>query len=140
MLNRLIYSSHLTRPLTVVQMKEIADQASTRNKDIFVTGILLYNKSQFIQVLEGDRSHVNAVFQKILSDDRHNNIFILEFTDASERYFADWNMAYMGEGILTRDLILKYSTTDTLKPAELSAETCLLLLREIAERSRVYDP
>jgi hypothetical protein len=57
-----------------------------------VTGLLLYNGRNFLQLLEGDKDDLRWVMQRISSDPRHAGISGLYDAPAEERACPDWRM------------------------------------------------
>ncbi|XWJ89850.1 diguanylate phosphodiesterase [Phytobacter ursingii] len=89
MLATLIYRSRLNHALDPSQLAGLVQQASLRNTALQVTGVLLFDGRQFLQVLEGPISAVNAVFERINRDVRHANIVELMRDFAPHRRFLD---------------------------------------------------
>ena len=61
-----------------------------------ITGGLLFSTGCFAQVLEGLPAAVQATFERIQCDDRHNDVIVLEAGVITERAFPDWSMAFAG--------------------------------------------
>lgn len=69
-----------------------------------VTGCLLLNDGCFAQVLEGPRHAVEATFERVECDPRHQSVSVLYFRPLERRIFSDWAMAHAsadqyGEGL-----------------------------------------
>ena len=56
------------------ELPELLEECRTNNAKCDITGILLYHNQSFFQVLEGDRSVVEALFEKVASDSRHTRV------------------------------------------------------------------
>ncbi|MGK9175387.1 diguanylate phosphodiesterase [Yokenella regensburgei] len=89
MLATLIYRSRLHYALDPSQLSELALRASVRNTGLNVTGVLLFDGNQFLQVLEGPVSAVNAVYDRIRGDERHADIVELMRDFAPKRRFLN---------------------------------------------------
>jgi hypothetical protein len=61
-----------------------------------VTGALLFSDGCFAQVLEGAREDVEAVFETIQCDARHEDVTIMHLHEVEERSFGAWSMAFGG--------------------------------------------
>ncbi|HVV70065.1 MAG TPA: BLUF domain-containing protein, partial [Verrucomicrobiae bacterium] len=72
---------------------ELLAQSRRRNALQNITGLLLYHRGGFIQVLEGPESSVQVVFESILRDPRHHSIIKVLEGSIEEREFASWSMA-----------------------------------------------
>lgn len=59
-----------------------------------ITGLLLYSKGTFLQLLEGEDLMVNKVMKKIQKDKIHHSIIILVDALAEARMFPDWSMGF----------------------------------------------
>jgi ribosomal protein S4E len=95
---QLIYVSSATHELSAAEIKKILDTAVMRNGENKVTGMLLYSRGSFLQVLEGEESAVTETIDRIRADPRHKDVTILTTEPVSERQFGDWSMAFRGIG------------------------------------------
>lgn len=91
---QLYYVSTATDPMSDEQLAEMLEWARLRNSCIGVTGMLLYVGRNFCQALEGPRTEVRAIFEKIAKDPRHRDIHIVLETDGEVRDFPDWLMGF----------------------------------------------
>lgn len=133
MLVRLIYKSDVVEILTNDQVKAVESDAALNNEKSGITGMLYYNRRNFIQVLEGSRETVNKTFQRISRDSRHNKVELLAFTEVTERAFSQWSMRYFGEGIVVAPLALKFGLSRDLDLSHLFGESVFKFLQELAE-------
>jgi hypothetical protein len=96
--HRLIYQSRSTldgQPVLQLEaLRDILFWAKRRNEDLGVSGILLYNQLDYLQVLEGVWTRVDLIFRSVLCDKRHTNIVILQRGPVDGRIFHSWSMAY----------------------------------------------
>lgn len=99
-LYRLVYYSrnrlslHEREPTAAIA--EILAVSRTNNAAAGVTGALLFNAGCFGQVLEGGRRAVEATFERIQRDPRHDDVSLLDFQQVAARGFATWSMAFIG--------------------------------------------
>ncbi len=91
---RLVYFSAATTPFTKAQLMALLKKAREKNERLGITGMLLYKEGDFLQLLEGERSAVEALFRVIETDPRHKEVFVAleEATDA--RLFDQWSMGF----------------------------------------------
>lgn len=89
-----VYASCASSPFSQQQLVDLLKQARDANEKLDITGILLYNRGTFIQLLEGDEDTVKALYEKIDKDPRHKLIFTLMEGHKSERQFPNWSMAF----------------------------------------------
>ncbi|BCE02990.1 BLUF domain-containing protein [Marinicellulosiphila megalodicopiae] len=91
----LIYCSAITADeLSKQELDVILDQSRINNDQAEITGMLLYDSGSFFQVLEGDQKMVEAVYEKIVKDTRHQNVTKLIMEPIEERAFGHWSMGY----------------------------------------------
>ena len=82
--------------------------SSTRNNSANgITGVLIATKTHFLQILEGEFEALNATFQRISSDSRHDKIQLISFTEIEERKFGEWAMHGIGLFDLNHELAVK---------------------------------
>ncbi len=91
----LVYYSIANPDFAEPEILSMLDGARKFNKEQDITGCLLYHKGVFVQLLEGEKEKVNALYQKIASDDRHNHITLLASSPKESRVFNDWEMAFV---------------------------------------------
>lgn len=95
MLYHLCYVSTASCALDGHQLADILKTARAENARRGITGLLLYKQGSFMQVLEGSREAVMAVFERIAADARHTEVEVLFEEEAEKREFADWSMAFV---------------------------------------------
>ena len=94
MIEQLIYTSRAAKGMSEKDVDAVLDVARRSNQELGITGFLLYDGEHFVQLLEGDREHVEQVFDKISGDARHSGIQALIRQQAESRTFSNWSMAY----------------------------------------------
>ena len=83
--------------------------SSTRNNPKNdLTGLLVATETHFLQVLEGEFEAVNATFERIARDERHNTLQIISFTEIEERQFAEWTMHGIGLFDLNQEIKTRF--------------------------------
>ncbi|GAB2595289.1 BLUF domain-containing protein [Microlunatus antarcticus] len=90
----LAYESQASVPLTAPDLLDLLDHSRANNARAGVTGILLYRHGTFLQVLEGPRDRVEALYATIARDSRHHAVSTVLAEDRSERRFPDWTMGF----------------------------------------------
>ncbi len=91
-MKRLAYISAASPDLELADLEAILETAIRRNTDQKVTGILLFNGLNFLQVLEGEPQDVTAIYTAIIADQRHSGVVTILDEPADNRIFADWSM------------------------------------------------
>ena len=90
----LTYTSAATRLLSVNELVELIEQIRAKNERLGVTGLLLYSGGNVIQTLEGTSYAVDAVFDAIRVDPRHEDVHVVDRNEVDERSFATWSMGF----------------------------------------------
>lgn len=93
-LHELIYISDAAHAMQDPDLRELLDQSRRKNARLQVTGILVYYQRKFMQLIEGDKAPVLALFDTICTDRRHSNVLNVWDHPISERNFAEWSMAF----------------------------------------------
>jgi hypothetical protein len=96
-LYHIIYHSLATgEGMSAQDLAELLRQARSYNQAHRLSGLLLYAAStkEFVQVLEGPRDEVEAIYQKIAHDARHKHAFVLHEAIVDSRMFPDWRMGF----------------------------------------------
>ena len=90
-IKHIIYTS---RPLDSdnSDIENILISSERNNPKSEVTGLLIFGSKLYLQFLEGPENSVDATFNRIKSDKRHNEIRILKESKSDRRLFASWTM------------------------------------------------
>ncbi len=92
---QLIYVSAASAPLAPVQLRELLSVARKNNHSVNVSGMLVYHDQCFLQVLEGPYVAVEAIFNRVCTDPRHQQVKVLLRQNIETKEFDDWSMAYI---------------------------------------------
>lgn len=95
MLIRLIYVSQSVDPQTTAQADAILRTAHERNARLDITGVLCIGQGVFLQVLEGERAKVTALYARIHADPRHRDVELIHCESICERRYGRWSMAHV---------------------------------------------
>ncbi|MFM7705083.1 MAG: BLUF domain-containing protein [Rubrivivax sp.] len=140
MLVRLMYASRAVPAIDHEELVTILRQSKANNPTVGVTGVLCFSGGIFLQVLEGGRSAVNRLYNRIAADPRHTEVEVLLYEEIGERRFASWSMGQVNMGRLNPSLLLKYSATATLDPYAVSGSVSLALFEELVATASVIGP
>ena len=122
---RMVYASRVSEHFKSADIEAILAKAREHNANNCVTGMLCFNQTFFLQCLEGSRSKVNQTYRKILNDERHEDIVLLDYKEINHRAFSEWSMGYMPTANLTRDVIIKHSGRGEFLPFEMSGASAM---------------
>lgn len=93
---QLIYSSKETQEFSPAALKALLMSSRIRNREVNVTGILIYHGGMFLQALEGEEAAVRTIFSRISKDPRHAGIDVLRevVSIGKRRVFGEWSMGF----------------------------------------------
>ena len=94
MMYYLIYLSSAVKPMNYDELSALLKQCRNNNLRLGVTGMLLYQKGTFMQMLEGEKQVVIDLYDDIKKDERHTGFHIVLTGDIEERNFEDWSMGF----------------------------------------------
>ena len=134
----LIYSSVAVKAMSKEELLELLHHSRSFNTANGITGMLIYHKQLFMQVLEGEKSTVwNLYNQKIKNDQRHAMVWTYLFEPLKDREFGDWSMGFhdLGDYNLKEiegfsDFLEKGFSQEALKQNSSKAKELLLLFRD----------
>lgn len=89
---RLIYTSRAAVPFDRAALAELARRADAANRDVGITGVLVYASGSFAQVLEGEGDAVHHLYESIKPDPRHWDVRLHWDEPVHSRRFSAWNM------------------------------------------------
>ena len=130
MLVRLLYASR-TDAVTPEMIDSILAQSRAHNPALGITGILCHGGNVFMQVIEGGRDTVNALYNAIVRDHRHHDVVVLHYEEITERRFAGWTMGQVNLARINPSIVLKYSERPVLDPFSVSGRASLAMLEEL---------
>jgi hypothetical protein len=131
MLVRLLYASRAADNVSQDELMRILAQSKSNNPAAGITGVLCASGRIFMQVLEGGRMQVNALYNQIAGDPRHKDVVILSYEEISERKFAGWSMGLVNLDRINPSLLLKYSECATLDPYGVSGRASAAMFDEL---------
>lgn len=90
----LLYTSVAPAGLSELELVNLLDKSRLKNRKHGITGILIYHQREIMQLIEGEKSEVEALFQTIFEDDRHTSVDVFYQGEIEHRSFTDWSMAF----------------------------------------------
>ena len=137
MLVRLMYASRAVAAVNQEELVAILRKSKANNPSVGITGVLCFSEGIFLQALEGGRSAVNQLYNRIASDPRHADVELLSYEEISERHFAGWSMGQVNLARLNPALLLKYSECAKLDPYAVSGKVSAALFDEMVATAAV---
>jgi hypothetical protein len=134
---QLIYVSQACLQMDEASLRELLSHSRGKNARQDITGMLLYQNGNFMQVLEGSREAVLSLMASIRADLRHTSVVVIQEVDRPAREFANWTMAFhhIDESTLKQpgfsDYIDKPLTGATFEADPKAARNLLLFFKQI---------
>ncbi len=144
-LNRLkmLHGEHIILRLTYIsrynsdnpngEVTRILDQAQQNNERNGITGALVFNHNYFLQSIEGARPVINQLLRKLVKDDRHHALQIIECCEVEQRRWSKWSMKYLIPSEENKGLALKFSTGTQFNPYLMSTNQIMMLIDTLSE-------
>ena len=93
MIEQLVYISRAASPDGCeADVLDILAQSRRHNPANNITGALAVTSTHFVQILEGTPGSLDVLLLKLLLDDRHVDIEVLDRAPVTERAFGQWAM------------------------------------------------
>jgi len=109
MFHQLLYVSVEKHPFTKAELVSLLAQSRAKNEKLGITGLLLYYKRHFLQVLEGEKEAAFDLFRLIRKDERHSSVILFWDQPIEKRSFADWTMALVNLNDVERSRLKGFS-------------------------------
>ncbi|MEX1200498.1 MAG: BLUF domain-containing protein [Methylophaga sp.] len=130
-LYKVMYISSATRDMSANALEAMMVKCRQKNVFFDITGYMVYHEGNIIQLLEGNRTSVEYIYNTIRLDSRHQEIIELCTAPIEKRAFADWQMGFKK---IEREQIHKVNTIQDLFQGELS----LLQLDQFCSRAGLF--
>lgn len=137
MLVRLMYASRAADTVNQDELVAILKKSKSNNPAVGVTGVLCFSSGIFLQVLEGGRTAVSTLYNRIAADPRHCDVVLLSYEEIGERRFAGWSMGQVNLARLNPALLIKYSESATLDPYAVSGAVSMALFNELVATAAI---
>lgn len=97
-LKTLTYTSRARLDLTDEDLGDIHQTARHLNALDGIRGLLLYDGSRFLQIIEGGEAAIDNLVERLRSDPRHSAFEVRDERFVEKRSFADWSMELLRVG------------------------------------------
>ena len=91
-LKSLTYTSRASLDLEVGDLEEIHRTAREVNALEGITGLLIFNGTHFLQIVEGAPEAIDDLVQRLRRDPRHLGVEIRDERAVEQRSFPSWSM------------------------------------------------
>lgn len=90
----LIYASAAVENFKGPSLSAMLQASRAANAKRAVSGMLLYSAGSFFQVLEGEESTLEALYERIAVDPRHDRVTRIIAEPIAQRSFDQWTMGF----------------------------------------------
>lgn len=96
-ITRLSYASTTASSVSTIRqdLVDILAEARLHNFNHKINGVMFYGNDYFFQCIEGNKTQIDALYQKIADDPRHQRIVQLSYENDVAPLFAAWAMKYV---------------------------------------------
>jgi hypothetical protein len=108
-------------------LRAILASSRRNNAETGLTGFLLFDRTWFFQVVEGERRAVLATYERIGKDPRHADVTLLALRDIPARTFPSWSMGAAMLNLDQREIYLRHGISGALDPTQVTASTVVAL-------------
>lgn len=88
----LAYTSDAAPGVDASDVFSIVAVSVRNNVNTGLTGVLFFKEARFLQILEGPKSEIAQVMERLAKDSRHTNIRTIGRMPIAARQFPEWNM------------------------------------------------
>ena len=106
---QIVYTSHARTRFSQEMLASLLEHSRCHNAAQGVTGVLMHHDGFFAQCLEGPAAEVTALLERIVRDERHQNVVVVSEQTTARRAFPEW---YMGCTEISSSEALKLSTSE----------------------------
>ncbi|MEL6869595.1 MAG: BLUF domain-containing protein [Pseudomonadota bacterium] len=132
-LMRLTYVSRYNSHNENDELNKILDQARKNNANRGITGVLVFNHDYFLQSIEGRRPVINELLRKLIKDQRHFSLQIIEAKEIDQRRWTHWDMNYLTPTARHKDKALQFSGADKFNPYLMSTRQIMMLIETLTK-------
>ncbi len=91
-MHRIVYFINANLDLNLSSIEGMVEMSAERNRSLHISGALLYNGLNFLQILEGPRQALTPLYLQIRTDSRHSGVVKLVHERVSMRSYPEWGM------------------------------------------------
>lgn len=130
---RLTYISRYNTDNPKGEVTRILTKAQQNNERNGITGALVFNHNYFLQSIEGARPVINELLRKLVKDDRHHALQVIECREVELRHWSKWSMKYLIPSDENKGLALKFSTGTQFNPYLMNTNQIMMLIETLSD-------
>lgn len=113
-------------------VRDVVAASERNNCHNRITGYLIFDKTHFLQILEGDEDDVERTFLRISCDRRHEDLTVLVRRPVAHRAFSEWHMGGAIRSPEMEAIFRRHAIEQGLDKIALSADEVVALTLDIA--------
>lgn len=136
---RLTYISRYNNHNPNGEVSRILAQAQENNTRNGITGALMFNHNYFLQSIEGARPLINDLLRKLIKDDRHFSVQVIECSEVEQRRWDKWSMKYLIPSEENKEHSLKYSSGSNFNPYLMSTPQIMMMIDALTKQQEAEE-
>lgn len=114
----IFHTALASKSFTEPELIEIAKSLAKRNRDLGITGSLIYNNREFIQLLEGEKESLKNLMSEVEDDTRHGNIHILWEGEIKQLGYQNYGLSKKMMPMIKQDFHLFANPTGVISTGQ----------------------
>lgn len=94
MIKTICYKSHPKNQRSILENMVLLDDTKKRNDAMNIVGLLVLHENTFLQIIEGEATRVDALFSRIIKDNRHKDITVILNEPIKDFTFSTFEVDY----------------------------------------------
>lgn len=107
------------------EIDAILASSARNNPGNGITGLLIYNGRNFLQILEGEEAELISLMARIANDPRHSGISYLNRKAIDQRFCPDWDMKRV---VISEDVKKRREMLNDELPAAMDADVRKIIM------------
>lgn len=91
----IMYKSIPSEGIEKNKFQELLQNSQERNQLHHITGYIFLSRTKIVQLIEGDDTTIDALYNRIKNDTRHVEVSIILDKQIEKRTMMNWNMAVL---------------------------------------------
>lgn len=114
-------------------LRSVLSASQCNNARDGITGFLLFDRSWFFQILEGERAQVLATYDRIQKDPRHADVTLMALREMRARSFPGWSMGGGMRSLDHGEIYLRHGISGAMEPSRITAPTVVALAMDLQD-------
>ena len=112
-------------------VRDILQTSQNNNYRDNITGFLIFDKSSFWQILEGEQTLVDAAYARISNDPRHDGLHLIAARQVEARDFPEWSMGGFIRSTEAQDIYARHGFDGEVTSEKPDADRIIALAHDL---------